>query len=79
MTMTPELLVGILAFAGSSLFAMLVWSLKRNLDALEDTIHELKVQAAEMSAKHGRLELEIKEELAGLRSDVARLLKRRSR
>lgn len=79
MVMTPELLVGTLAFAGSSLFAMLVWSLKRNLDGLEDTIDELKEQAAEMSRKHGSLELEIKQELAGLRGDVARLLKRRTR
>jgi len=75
--MTPEMMVGLLAFAGSALFGLLAWSLNRNLDTLEGTIKELKVGIKDLADKQAMLEKDVAHALGKIQSDVSRLLRRK--
>lgn len=75
--MSPEILVGALAFAGTSLFGLLAWSLKRNLDTLEGTISELKAGIKDLAEKQAMLEKDVAHALGKIQSDVSRLLRRK--
>lgn len=75
--MTPETMVGLLAFAGTALFGLLAWSLKRNLDTLEGTIKELKESINKLADKQAMLEKDVAHALGKIQSDVSRLLRRK--
>lgn len=75
--MSPEILVGLLAFAGTALFGLLAWSLKRNLDTLEGTISELKAGIKDLAEKQAMLEKDVAHALGKIQSDVSRLLRRK--
>lgn len=75
--MSPEILIGLLAFAGTALFGLLAWSLKRNLDTLEGTISELKAGIKDLAEKQALLEKDVAHALGKIQSDVSRLLRRK--
>jgi cell division protein FtsB len=75
--MSPEILIGLLAFAGTALFGLLAWSLKRNLDTLEGTISELKAGIKDLAEKQAMLEKDVAHALGKIQSDVSRLLRRK--
>lgn len=75
--MSPEILIGVLAFAGTALFGLLAWSLKRNLDTLEGTISELKAGIKDLAEKQAMLEKDVAHALGKIQSDVSRLLRRK--
>ena len=75
--MSPEIFIGLLAFAGTALFGLLAWSLKRNLDTLEGTISELKAGIKDLAEKQAMLEKDVAHALGKIQSDVSRLLRRK--
>jgi predicted XRE-type DNA-binding protein len=77
MDMSPEILVGLLAFAGTALFGLLAWSLKRNLDTLENTIKKLEESVNKLADKQAMLEKDVAHALGKIQSDVNRLLRRK--
>ena len=70
--MSPEILVGLLAFVGTAIVGLLAWSLKRNIDSFEASMHEVKIELKELRQRQDAIEKEIVTKLD-------RLIRRRSK
>lgn len=70
--MSPETLVGLLAFVGTAIVGLLAWSLKRNIDSFETSMHEVKAELKELRQRQDAIEKEIVTKLD-------RLIRRRSK